>query len=96
MVKSAPPAPRRKNNVNTWIRFTQPDTEPTTKTAHYAETENLWNKSDSDRSHFNPDYDTLLKIADYFDVTTDYLLGKTDNPKVSHSGTIGDDKADCP
>ena len=26
----------------------------------------------------NPDYDTLLRIADYFNVSTDYLLGKTD------------------
>ncbi len=26
-----------------------------------------------------PDYDTLLKIAEYFDVTTDYLLGKSEN-----------------
>ncbi len=25
-----------------------------------------------------PDYDTLLKVADYFDVTTDYLLGRVD------------------
>lgn len=25
-----------------------------------------------------PDYDTLLKIADYFNVSTDFLLGKTD------------------
>ncbi|MEZ0482609.1 helix-turn-helix domain-containing protein [Planococcus sp. SSTMD024] len=24
----------------------------------------------------NPDYETLVKIADYFDVTTDYLLGR--------------------
>lgn len=28
-----------------------------------------------------PDYDTLLKIADYYGVTTDYLLGRTENPK---------------
>lgn len=27
----------------------------------------------------NPDLDTLLKLADYFNVTTDYLLGRTDN-----------------
>ncbi|KYC71666.1 helix-turn-helix transcriptional regulator [Heyndrickxia faecalis] len=25
-----------------------------------------------------PDYETLQKIADFFDVTTDYLLGRTD------------------
>lgn len=25
-----------------------------------------------------PDYETLVSIADYFDVTTDYLLGRTD------------------
>lgn len=29
-----------------------------------------------------PDYDTLQKIADYFEVTTDYLLGRTDDPKL--------------
>lgn len=26
-----------------------------------------------------PDYETLIKIADHFDVTTDYLLGRTDS-----------------
>lgn len=26
------------------------------------------------------DYDTLIKIADYFDVSIDYLLERTDNP----------------
>lgn len=26
-----------------------------------------------------PDYETLEKIADYFNVSTDYLLGRTDN-----------------
>lgn len=25
-----------------------------------------------------PDYEKLLKLSDYFNVTTDYLLGKTD------------------
>lgn len=27
-----------------------------------------------------PNNDILLKLADYFNVTTDYLLGRTDNP----------------
>lgn len=27
----------------------------------------------------NPDKDMLIKIADYFDVTVDYLLGRTNN-----------------
>ena len=25
------------------------------------------------------DYETLIRFADYFDVSTDYLLGRTDN-----------------
>jgi len=29
------------------------------------------------------DYKTLLIFAEYFDVSVDYLLGRTDNPKVN-------------
>ena len=29
------------------------------------------------------DYATLILFADYFDVSGDYLLGRTDNPKVN-------------
>jgi len=29
------------------------------------------------------DYDTLIKLADYFDVSIDYLLERTDNPKTA-------------
>ncbi len=27
-----------------------------------------------------PNYDVLISIADYFDVSIDYLVGRTDNP----------------
>lgn len=30
-----------------------------------------------------PSSEKIQQLADYFDVSTDYLLGKTDNPKVS-------------
>lgn len=29
----------------------------------------------------NPDYETLNRLADFFDVDTDYLLGRTDKKK---------------
>ncbi len=29
------------------------------------------------------DYASLVKLADCFDVSVDYLLGRTDNPKVN-------------
>ncbi len=29
------------------------------------------------------DYETLIAFADYFGVSVDYLLGRTDNPQVS-------------
>lgn len=32
-------------------------------------------------SNRDPDTDMLIKIADYFKVTTDYLLGRVDNPQ---------------
>ncbi|MEY9980436.1 helix-turn-helix domain-containing protein [Lysinibacillus sp. RC79] len=30
-----------------------------------------------------PDFETLEKIADYFEVSTDYLLGRTDTPSLT-------------
>ena len=30
-----------------------------------------------------PNYKLLLTIADYFNVSLDYLVGRTDNPKLS-------------
>lgn len=29
------------------------------------------------------DYETLIALADYFDVSIDYLLERTDNPKMN-------------
>ena len=33
-----------------------------------------------------PKSDRLQEIADYFNVSTDYLLGRTDNPKITTGG----------
>lgn len=30
------------------------------------------------------DYKTLILFADYFNVSLDYLLGRTDNPKINY------------
>lgn len=30
-----------------------------------------------------PNHDVLIALADYFDVSIDYLVGRTDNPKVN-------------
>ncbi|VDG98864.1 HTH-type transcriptional regulator immR [Lysinibacillus sphaericus] len=34
-----------------------------------------------ERGTRNPDYEILQKLANYYDVTTDYLLGHSDNPE---------------
>ena len=33
-----------------------------------------------------PSYPVLIKLADYYDVSTDYLLGRTDNPHGKYFG----------
>ncbi len=32
---------------------------------------------------YQADYETLIKLADYFNVSIDYLLERTDNPKLN-------------
>jgi transcriptional regulator with XRE-family HTH domain len=36
-----------------------------------------------------PSAERLQQIADYFNVSTDYLLGRTDNPRIASDETIG-------
>lgn len=38
-----------------------------------------------------PDFETLQKFADFFEVSTDYLLGRTDNPSMMNLQMITDD-----
>jgi len=35
-----------------------------------------------------PDYEMLQKFADFYDVTVDYLLGRTDNPENKSTVTV--------
>ena len=30
-----------------------------------------------------PSYDKILQIAEYFDISIDYLVGRTNNPKIN-------------
>ena len=32
---------------------------------------------------YQSDYETLIKLADYFNVSIDYLVERTDNPKIN-------------
>ena len=37
-----------------------------------------------------PKADRLEKVADYFQVSTDYLLGRTDDPKIANNSKVTD------
>ncbi|EQC72236.1 Phage transcriptional regulator, Cro/CI family [Streptococcus sp. HSISS2] len=41
-----------------------------------------------------PSADRLQQIADYFGVSTDYLLGRTDNPRIATEADQGPDDID--
>lgn len=38
---------------------------------------------DLEKRNTSPSGEVLTKIADYFDISVDYLLGRTDNPNVN-------------
>lgn len=42
----------------------------------------------------NPSAEKLREIADYFNVSMDYLSGRTDNPNIDPSGLSSDDLED--
>ena len=41
------------------------------------------NVSNYERGFRQPDYETLKRFADFFEVTTDYLLGQSDSPRMT-------------
>ena len=43
-----------------------------------------------ENSEREADYSTLIKIADYFDVSIDYLLERTDNPELNRQSDLLD------
>ena len=36
-----------------------------------------------EKENKTPSADKIVKIADYFNVSTDYILGRTDNPEIN-------------
>lgn len=44
---------------------------------HFDMTERNYQRLEANNS---PSYDNLIKFADYFNVSTDYLLGRSDDP----------------
>lgn len=46
--------------------------------------------SNYENGHSTPSNDTLVAIADALDVSTDYLLGRTDNPNSESKELMGD------
>lgn len=41
------------------------------------------NISDWKSGRSKPNIDTMIKIADYLNISIDYLLGRTDNPNIN-------------
>lgn len=45
---------------------------------------------DMEKRDFTPSAEVFEKIADYFDCSVDYLLGRTDNPEVNRQKKAGE------
>lgn len=60
--------------------------------AELERTLDLSNGSISKWNVSHPNSDPLKKVADYFNVSTDYLLGRTDNPKINNGKSDEDKK----
>lgn len=43
-----------------------------------------------------PDYETLIRLADFFNVSVDYLIGRTDNKNNSGIETLAAHRSDDP
>jgi len=52
--------------------------------------------SDWSKGRAKPSYGALVKIANYFDVSVEYLEGKTDNPAPKHTEVLEDNKKQQP
>jgi hypothetical protein len=59
--------------------------------AQLERTLDLSNGSISKWAKSKPNSEPLEKVADYLNVSTDYLLGRTDNPSISGGGSEPDD-----
>lgn len=56
--------------------------------AQLERTLDLSNGSISKWAKSKPNSEPLEKVADYLNVSTDYLLGRTDNPSIANNDTI--------
>lgn len=59
--------------------------------AQLERTLDLSNGSISKWTKSKPNSEPLEKVADYLNVSTDYLLGRTDNPSIAGGGSEPDD-----
>ena len=69
---------RKKNNISQ-IKLSKYFNYGSTAIANYESGRN------------EPSYDVLIKIADYFNVSIDYLLGREEEPLVKRNLTIEED-----